>query len=144
MYTFRKNERLANYRLQSMLFENGQSFHHHPLRVQWMLFPEEKLTELFPGTKEHSGNAAFMYPAKLLVSVSKKKIKRATDRNRLKRLVKEAYRKNKNGFYSFLLERQELGLVAMMYTADNVMTYKDIEKAVSEVLKKLIDKGGKA
>ncbi len=144
MYTFRKNERLANYRLQSALFENGQSFHHHPFRVQWLCFPAEKLTELFPGTRQHSRNATFMYPAKLLVSVSKKKIRTATERNQVKRLVKEAYRKNKNLFYSFLEERQELGMVALLYTADKVMTYQDMEKAVTEILKKLIDKVGGA
>ena len=78
-YTFPKEEHLCRKKLIEALFsKQSSSFGVYPLRIVWI--PAPALT-----------NA----PPQVLISVSKRTFKRAVDRNRLKRLIREAYRLNK-------------------------------------------------
>jgi len=62
-----------------------------------------------------------------LFAVSSKKFKRAVDRNRIKRLMKESVRKstinNKN--------------IAFVYIGEGVPTFDEINKSVSKIISKL-------
>src|ERR1700749_1277352 len=78
MYTFKKEERLCNKRLIDELFHNGSSFLCYPFKASWLLAADEQSV-----------------PVQILFSVSKKRFKRAVDRNRIKRCIREAYRINK-------------------------------------------------
>ena len=78
-YTFPKEEHLCRKKLIEELFgKQGSSFGVYPLRIVWV--------------KSETPTAA---PPQVLISVSKRTFKRAVDRNRLKRLIREAYRLNK-------------------------------------------------
>ena len=78
-YTFPKEEHLCRKKLIEELFsKQGSSFGVYPLRIVWILAP-----------------APTTAPPQVLISVSKRTFKRAVDRNRLKRLIREAYRLNK-------------------------------------------------
>ena len=78
-YTFPKEEHLCRKKLIEELFsKQGSSFGVYPLRIVWI--PAPALTTA---------------PPQVLISVSKRTFKRAVDRNRLKRLIREAYRLNK-------------------------------------------------
>ena len=78
-YTFPKEEHLCRKKLIDELFsKQGSSFGVYPLRIVWI-------------KTEAPTNA----PPQVLISVSKRTFKRAVDRNRIKRLVREAYRLNK-------------------------------------------------
>jgi len=78
-HTFPKEEHLCRKKLIDELFgKQGSSFGVYPLRIIW-------LRSVVP-------TAA---PPQVLISVSKRGFKRAVDRNRLKRLIREAYRCNK-------------------------------------------------
>lgn len=140
MQTFKKNERLANYRLQSVLFSKGNSFFHFPFKVQWLCFPENDQHLMCPAHATSGKNAVFHYPAKCMIAISKRHIKSAVKRNRVKRLTREAYRKNKNAFYTFLETGQLRAVVAFVYNAKDVMRYNDIEAAIRESLQRLQDK----
>lgn len=85
-------------------------------------------------------NALFNFPAKCMLAVSKRHIKSAVKRNRVKRLSREAYRKNKSGFYAFLETKGSYALVAFVYTAKEVMTYNTVEPAICEALQRLQEK----
>ena len=78
-HTFPKEEHLCRKKLIEELFsKQGSSFGVYPLRIVWIPAPTPT-------------NA----PPQVLISVSKRTFKRAVDRNRLKRLIREAYRLNK-------------------------------------------------
>ncbi len=140
MQTFKKNERLANYRLQSMLFSKGNSFFHFPFKVQWLCFPKNDQPFVCPTQGTPDKNTVFHYPAKYMIAISKRHIKSAVKRNRVKRLAREAYRKNKSAFYTFLESRHLHAVVAFVYNAKEVMRYNELEPAIREALQRLQEK----
>lgn len=81
--TLGKQERLKSRKLIELLFTNGKSVKSFPLR---MVFLEVSQTSKFPI------QAAF--------SVPKRSFKKAVDRNRIKRLLRETYRLQKEMLYS--------------------------------------------
>ncbi len=83
-------------------------------------------------------SAVFIFPAKAIFTVSKKNVKNASDRNHIKRLVKEAYRKNKSSFYSFLKEKGLLCLVAFNYIGTQPPKQENIEKHLVVSLQNII------
>ncbi len=139
MHTFKKNERLGNYRLRQILFTQGRRFYHHPFAIHWFCFPREEFSKNFtPGILPD--NARFRYPAKVLVSVSRRNKANAVSRNRIKRVVKEAYRKNKRSFYSFLERKQAYCLVGMIYAGRKMPVYEHTMDAMQEALELLVER----
>ncbi|MBN2172822.1 MAG: ribonuclease P protein component [Bacteroidales bacterium] len=120
MQTFKKEERLSNRKKIDELFSNGKSFYISPIRVIWL--------KSVPGS---------IYPAQVLISVSRRQFKKAVDRNLIKRRIREAYRKNKVSFYHFL-DEQNTGIVfALVYSSAVAADYKEIEKKIIFVLQRL-------
>jgi ribonuclease P protein component len=138
MQSFSKSERLGNYRLQQLLFRKGSAFFSHPFRVVFLLAHRND-PEVIPASRRLPlpGSARFPSPARMMVSVPARKLRRAVDRNRVKRLVKEAYRKNKSGFYSFLNGRHEICLIAFVYAAREVLPGQEVEKGIIRSLQRL-------
>jgi len=81
-------------------------------------------------------------PANVLISVPKKRFKRAVKRNRLKRLIREAYRLNKQELIEKLEEKQLQIHIAFNYVSDDELDFVSIEKKIKLSLQKLIDKVG--
>jgi len=134
MYTFRKNERLSNYRLKSLLFDKGDSFYHYPFRVIFLLVRREDADTLLPLKQYPAMSETFQFPAKCLVAVSGKRVKKANKRNRIKRLTKEAYRKNKIPLYSLLEEKGMVCLLGLIYTAKHPISYEEVEKSLASIM----------
>ena len=84
MQTLTKAERLSSKIIIDKLFSTGKAFNHAPFKVVWLQTTEDSV------------------PAQILISVPKRLFKRAVDRNRLKRLIREGYRKNKHLLYDQL------------------------------------------
>jgi ribonuclease P protein component len=118
MYTFKKEERLCSKKLLERLFGNGSSFLIYPFRITWLLseLPEK-------------------VPVQVVINVSKRKFKRAVDRNLLKRRIREIYRLNKAEFvYSFVNAPIALGI---NYIGNEINDYHMMEKKLKVAFQKL-------
>ncbi len=122
MYTFKKEERLCSRKLLEKLFHNGSSFLVYPFRIVCL-------------AENNIGNA----PAQVVIGVSKRKFKRAVDRNLIKRRIREIYRLNKETLlYPFLRESDVQLLISINYIGKEILDYQVFQKKLSAALGKLI------
>lgn len=122
-YTLSKEERLSWKRYIDLLFEKGQSFVAFPLRVVYLPMEEEMRA-----------------PVSMMISVPKKKFKRAVKRNLIKRQVREAYRVRKYDLIEPLTEKNKGMLVAFLYVDKEIHPFADIEKAMNKAIRILREK----
>ncbi|HEX8378266.1 MAG TPA: ribonuclease P protein component [Pedobacter sp.] len=123
MYTFRKEERLCSKKLLDELFHKGSSFLVYPFRV--VSLPQALTVDT---------------PSQVVIAVSKRKFKRAVDRNLIKRRVREAYRLNKEELlYSFLKENQLQLLISIHYIGKEIPEYQFVDKKLKQAIKKLTE-----
>ena len=113
-YSLPKSERLHAEKSIKELFEKGSSFFLYPFKI--VFWVGEGL--------EDTAN-------QVLFSVSKKKIKKATGRNYIKRRLKEAYRLNKA-----LLPPTGL-LLGFVFVGEVKMSFGELEPKMKLVLQKL-------
>jgi len=118
--TFERSERLKSAKIIGSLFRDGNSFAAYPLRVVWAP------TQAGPAVR-----------ATMAVSVSKKRFKTAVERNRVKRLVREAYRLQKHLLYERLETREEHISIMISYIGQEILPYKEVERGVTKMLRKL-------
>ena len=123
-YTLGKNERLKSRKQIELLFSEGKKFVVAPFRV-FYLFEN-------PPAINNSQNAL-----QFGVGVSSKHFKKAVDRNRIKRLTREAYRLQKNDLKEKLkLKGGQLRLF-VIYTSKEMPDYKLVKDKLALALKKL-------
>lgn len=118
--SFKKSDRLTSQRMIGELFSSGRSFFRSPFRVYWS-----------PVSQEHKGQI------QIAISVPKKKFKRAVDRNRIRRKIKEAYRKNKTIFRDFSAKKKDLSIL-LVYSSDEELSYSLIEEKLIKTLQHLL------
>lgn len=78
--------------------------------------------------------------ASILVSVPKKRFRRAVKRNRAKRQVREAYRKSKSILLRALEERGECMVLAFIWLDDNLYASDVVEEKVKNLLVRIVEK----
>ncbi len=77
----------------------------------------------------------------VLISVPKKHFKRAVKRNRVKRQLREAYRKNKSILYEAIAKRENFGLaLALIWIDDKLYSSQEVEKSVLNLLRRISEK----
>ena len=119
-FTLGKQERLKSRKIIEQLFNEGKKIMVSPFRV-FYLFDEIK-----------------NLPLQFGVGVSTKNFKKAVDRNRVKRIIREAYRLQKMPLQGKLKEKN-LGLnLFFIYTAKELTGYKFIYDKMDLVLQKLM------
>ena len=118
-FTFTKKERLTGTIRIDTLFKEGVSFISYPLRVIYLI--HEQSVESICST---------------LISVPKKRIKKATQRNRIKRLIRESYRLNRT-----LIDNETIGEksldVAFIYVKDTSSESTIMQKAMQKALNQI-------
>ena len=119
--TFNREERLRSGRVIKSLFATGKSFLVHPFKVNWVRRDEPS-----------------KYPARVMISVSKKYFRKASDRNRMKRLCKEAYRRNKYILYDYLDEKDIRCDFCMIYIGRDTESFSYVEKKIITLIDRLI------
>ena len=78
------------------------------------------------------------FPLKIGVSASSKKFKKAVDRNRIKRLVKEYYRMNKHPLHNFLNVDGKQLVVFFMYIDKGLPEHALLKRKMPLIIEKLI------
>jgi len=125
-HTLSKDERLCLQSRIDLLFTKGESFIAYPLRIVYTTRNIEDSEEI---------------NVSILASVSKRKFKRAVKRNRVKRLIRENYRLNKNIFLDICSLSNKSIDIAFLYLKDELPDFNEIEKAMiktSSILKEKI------
>lgn len=122
-YTFKKAERLCSKTLINNLFAKGNRVvTQFPFRVLW----------------QSSANPQQEFPALVMVSVSKRNFPNATDRNRIKRQLRELYRLNKHLLYTALKEQKLQVILSINYQAKELLDHGQLKPAFDKMLKKLL------
>lgn len=118
-FTLGKEERLKSSKLIGRLYKEGQAIKAFPLRMVYL-------------QTEHTSN----FPTQVGVSVPKRNFKRAVNRNRIKRLLRETYRKEKYTVYNSVNKPY---VFMISYLAKDEWKYVDLEYKMKKLLAKFVE-----
>lgn len=118
-HTFSKKQRLSGKKAIEGLFDKGKSFSISPFRVVWL--PENKSAVLQAG-----------------VGVSSRYFKKAVDRNRIKRLMKEAWRLQKSRLEETLGNSGKRMSVFILFTGNEIPTHDMVFEKTEKLINKLL------
>lgn len=117
---FKSAEKLKSRKLIDKLFNEGKSVSQNGFTLVYLFVP---LTT--------------QYPIQAAFSVPKRNYKHATDRNRIKRLMREVWRKNKISLYKPLAEKQKQVALMWVCKSKTMPDYAACEQAVLQLITKL-------
>lgn len=118
-FGFGKKEKLKSRKQIEELFLNGKNFLVFPLRVTFHFVPSEEAM------------------VQVGVTAGKKYFKKAVDRNRIKRLIREAYRLQKNSLLETVKQKRQKGFLFFMYADKTIAPFPVIKEAMDKCLKRL-------
>lgn len=120
-HRFKKAERITSKLLIDRLFGGeNKSTVAFPFRVVYIKIPKGD------------------YPAYMFVSVPKKRFHNAVDRNRMKRLTREAYRQQKQVLWDSLEDKDYSLAIAYICLASQLCTYNTVYKSMGKAMNKII------
>lgn len=119
-YTFKKSEKLKSKKNIEQLFLEGHSVVAFPLRLVYLQMPFKDSANI-----------------KIGVSVSKRNFKKAVDRNRIKRLMREAYRLNKNSYFNNITTQYAL---MILYIGTDKPKFKTLEIKMKLLFEQFLSK----
>ena len=120
-YAYNKKEKLKSRKLLDQLFTKGKSVSAFPLKVFYGVLPAETTETIQAG-----------------VGVSARNFSKAVDRNRIKRLLREAYRLNKSVLYDALNADQKKAAVFFLYIGKEKPEFATLNETMPFLLQKLI------
>jgi ribonuclease P protein component len=117
-YTFEKSERMVLKKAIETLYQEGETLFVYPLKVRYLFIDNNSENIL----------------AKVLISVPKKNFKKAVHRNRIKRLIREAYRLNKHNLTLF--SNKHLN-IHFHYVSKSILSFDHIQSSMIQILNQL-------
>lgn len=121
IFSYGREEKLKSRKLVQELFSKGKTFTVYPLKVFYMQ----------PGKKpDHS--------IKVGVGTSTRNFKKAVDRNRIKRLLRETYRLEKNPLQDFLRSSGKQAAIFFLYIDKSLPEFSELKTKMHLALHKLI------
>ena len=119
-FTLGRNEKLKSHKLIEQLFVEGKRVKSFPLQLIYLPINHDS-----------------EFPVKVGFSVPKRVVKLAVDRNRIKRMMREVYRLNKQ----LILENIKNQYIFMfIYTDKEEPKYADLEEIFKKVFTKFLSK----
>lgn len=122
--TFKRAERLKSRSLIGQLFQGGKSFGQYPLRLIWIEIEKKTQTKT--------------YPVQFALSVPKKKFPKASQRNYLKRKIREAYRLNKGRLYHKLQQQEKQYAWMVLYVGKEPLSYAEIDRSMKRIIGRFV------
>lgn len=119
-----KAERLHKKSEIDLLFDQGKRIHD-----QYFTLIHAPL----PKGSDQNDNLKFM------IGVPKKKVKKAVDRNLIRRRIREAYRLHRGALKSVLNENEQTLGIGIIYNKSGEVNYKEIEVKIILLLRRLED-----
>lgn len=123
LFTFQKSERLKKRKFIEALFKNGKALSYFPFKCIFIIENTENPSSKF---RTHFG-----------ISIPKRKIRQAVQRNLLKRRTREAWRLQKSILNDALLQKNVHLNIFFIYQSTKIEPFSKIEKAIEELIPKL-------
>ena len=115
-YSYGKKEKLKSQKLVEILFSEGKSLSVYPLRMVFLKTNDSENVTIKCG-----------------VSVSKRNFKKAVDRNRIKRLLRETYRLNKIKYFNNISSSYAF---MILYISKDGIDFDSLDKKMNLLLDK--------
>lgn len=122
-FTYNKQEKLKSRKLIGSVFGSGKSFLQFPVKVTYLISKD-----------------TLDFPIKVGVGVSTRYFKKAVDRNRVKRLLRECYRHNKHPLLKYCLEKNVQVAVFFLYVDKQLPEFGALQFNIQIILVKLIER----
>lgn len=120
-FTYNKTEKLKSRKQLAQVFAEGKSFLVFPVKVFYKVVDNLKDGDIKAG-----------------VGASSRSFKKAVHRNRIKRLLREAYRKEKLPLHSFLQKQNKQLTVFMLYIDKTLPAANIVHQKMPVILQRLM------
>lgn len=120
--TFHKLEKLCSRNAFSQLMAEGKNINLFPFRLIWA-----KMELQTP------------FPVQAGFTVPKRNFKKAVHRNRIKRLMREVYRKNKDIHYPLLMESGKQAALLFIYNGNRLPDFSVTEEKIKLLLRRFVE-----
>ncbi len=120
---FGKNYKLCSRKDMDVLFAAGEKISKFPFRLSFSLV-------------QHPKKPLFQ----TVISVPKRNFKKAHNRNRIKRLIRESIRKNKIELESFLESRSKQIQFSIIYSHNVELASVELDKQLNKITQLMIEK----
>ena len=124
--TWKKNEKLKSRKRIERVFREGKSFSVFPYKVVFLLSPATAST------------SAAQAPVQAGFGAGSRNFKKAVDRNRIKRLGREAYRTQKEPLLAQLARKGLSMAVFFIFTGKELPDYATVSAKIGVALQKLL------
>jgi len=120
-YTFSKKERICSKIVLNQLIQEQQILFCHPYKCYYRV--------------EYASQLPIIH--QIAISVPKKIFRLAVDRNRIKRLTREAYRLNKHLLENDEIQKETRFQIFFIFIGNEIPTYKFVNDKIITILRRL-------
>ncbi|MBM3399059.1 MAG: ribonuclease P protein component [Bacteroidetes bacterium] len=120
-YKLPRKQILRSQKAITVLFRPGFFVSSYPLRMNYLI---QSKTNEAPAVQ-------------VMFSVSKKRFKKATDRNRVNRLLREVYRLNQHQLQGLSLPEDQQLAMALIYTGQEILSFQVLKASFLQCIQKL-------